>query len=103
MLKDLPTEITSTPLTISFAFSTVNSPVVVAVVVDSTLAIKEKAIFAEFLSQGAVGTLVEGIAAIWVRIQLESLFLWALVVTKLCCGCGEKGRITLMYTALQTK
>lgn len=71
-MKDLTTKEMGTPLTISFTLPTVNSPVVVAVVMDSTLAVEEEAILAVFLSQGTVNTQVEGIAVVRVGIRLDS-------------------------------
>lgn len=82
-------------LTVGFTFATVNSPVVVAVVMDVTLAVEEETIFTVFLSQGSVCTLVEGIAACGMGIHLEAFFLRAFVVAKpLGCGCRGRGTIT---------
>lgn len=70
---------------VSLALSTVNSPVVVAMVVNSTLAIKEQTILADFICQGSVGAFVEFVATGWVRVQLQPIAFWA-CIELLRCG-----------------
>lgn len=82
---------------LSLTLPTVNGPVVVAVVMDSTLAVEEEAILAVFLSQGAVYTQVEGIAVVRVWVRLDSFFLWALVVAK-TLGCGKPAGVSSAKT-----
>ncbi|MPC35458.1 hypothetical protein E2C01_028881 [Portunus trituberculatus] len=78
-------------LTVSLALAAVNSPVVVAMVVNSTLAIKEQTILADFICQGTVGAFVEFVAAGWVRVQLQPIAFWAFIEL-LRRGCEIKGR-----------
>jgi len=65
---------------VSHTFTTVHSPVVVAVVMNSSLAVEKETILTLFLRQRSVSTLVELVAAAGVRIQLETFPLWALIV-----------------------
>ena len=79
-------------LTFELPLAAVDSPVVVAMVVDSTLAIKKQAILADFFRQGTIGTFVEIMAAGGVRVQLQPFSFWAFIVL-LCRGCKMKGRL----------
>lgn len=58
-------------LTVSFPLSAVNRPVVVAVVVDSALAVEQKAVLACLYGEGTVCAEEELIAELWVRVRLE--------------------------------
>lgn len=62
---------------ICFTFSTLNSPVVVAMVMGSALSVEEKTILALFHSQGAVGAQEEQVTGLWMGVSLYSMLFGA--------------------------
>ena len=59
-------------LTLADALAAVHAPVVIAVVVHRPLAVEQQPVLAELESQRAVGALVELVAVLGVRVELES-------------------------------
>jgi len=69
------------------SLTTVNSPVIVAMVVNRAVSIKHQSILTHLLGQGPVSTLVELVTVSLVWICLETIGLRAGRV--LCQGCGQ--------------
>lgn len=65
-------------LTIKLAFSAIDGPVVVAVVVDGALAVEQQAVLAVLLGQGAVGAEEEVVAEVRMGIGLLAMLLGTL-------------------------
>lgn len=60
-------------LTIEFPFSTVDRPVVVAVIVNAAFAIEQQTVLTSLLCQGAIGAEEELIAALGMCIGLNAI------------------------------
>lgn len=80
--------------------TTVNGPVVIAVVVDGAFAVEEKTVLASFQGQGAIGAQEEGIAVLGMGVGENSIWIGTAGGIAQYCSLGcvmVKGNFNLCF------